>query len=42
MNTVQGESDKTLDEPDEGLRTPKAKAKGKNDDEVDDLPIWVY
>ncbi|MFW9911077.1 MAG: hypothetical protein ACFFEU_01310 [Candidatus Thorarchaeota archaeon] len=42
MNTVRGESEKTLDEPDEGIRTPKPKAKRMNDDDIDDLPIWVY
>ena len=42
MNAVQGESDKTLDEPDEGLETQKPKTKRKNDDDIDGLPIWVY
>jgi hypothetical protein len=42
MNAVQGESEKTLDEPKEGLRTPKPEFRRKNDEDMDCLPFWVY
>jgi hypothetical protein len=42
MKSVQGDSEKTLDEPEEELSSQKSEAKKMMDDDVESLPIWVF
>jgi hypothetical protein len=42
MNAVQGESEKALDDPKEGLRTRKSEAKKRSDEDIESYPSWVY
>jgi hypothetical protein len=41
MKSVQGDSEKTLNEPKVKLSSQKSRAEKLVDDEIESLPIWV-